>query len=126
VIGASEDGNDVDGKEKLFKFLFGEEATNKFKFKTNGTILEINRDNYKFLNVSEEHIKELEQYEVIIVDEIGQYNEIELQLIDEIAKKAKIYVIGLGDHCQIGDIVEYTDSKDQTGTANSNYQDVDI
>jgi hypothetical protein len=71
------------------------------------------------LKVSEEKLKELRKYKLIIIDEVGQYNEIELQLLDEIAREAGIHIIGLGDHCQMGDIV--TDGEQ---TYNSNYQDV--
>jgi hypothetical protein len=72
------------------------------------------------LKLSEEKIKELKKYEVLVIDEIGQYNEVELQLIDAVAQQAGFYIIGLGDHCQMGDIVDIPD----VGNSNSNYQDV--
>ena len=118
VVGQSEDGKEIDSKEALFKFLFGEEATHKFDIKV-GAICTIDKSKYPFLKVSEEKLKELRKYKLIIIDEIGQYNEIELQLLDEIAREAGIHIIGLGDHCQMGDIV--TDGEQ---TYNSNYQDV--
>jgi DNA replication protein DnaC len=74
------------------------------------------------LKLSEEKIKELKKYEVLIIDEIGQYNEVELQLIDAVAQQAGFYIIGLGDHCQMGDIVDI----DGLGNSNSNYQDVRV
>lgn len=121
--------NDEFGKEGLFKFLFGENATNKFDIiceKDTGK-LKIDRSKYGFLEVSPEKLEELGQYEILIIDEIGQYNEIELELIDEIAEKANILVIGLGDHCQIGDIIEYTKEGDpKIYSDNSNYQDLEV
>jgi hypothetical protein len=121
--------NDEFGKEGLFKFLFGENATNKFDIicEEETGKLKIDRSKYGFLEVSPEKIEELKQYEILIIDEIGQYNEIELELIDEIAGKADILVIGLGDHCQIGDIIEYTKEGDPKAYSdNSNYQDLEV
>ena len=63
------------------------------------------------------------QYSAILIDEIGQYNQIELKYIDRIAKKAGIVVIGFGDHCQIGDIIEYEDVDGKTRKAVSSYTD---
>lgn len=123
IIGQSEEGKEVDGKEELFKFLFGETATNKFEFTSENKILKIkDLSKYPFLKLSEEKIKELKKYEVLIIDEIGQYNEVELQLIDAVAQQAGFYIIGLGDHCQMGDIVDI----DGLGNSNSNYQDVRV
>jgi hypothetical protein len=106
----------------LFKFLFGETATTNFEFEVKDSVLKIKDDSkYPFLKLSEEKIKELKKYEVLIIDEIGQYNEIELQLIDKVAQQAGFYVIGLGDHCQMGDIVLANANE-----SNSNYQDVRV
>lgn len=123
VIGGFEDGKEVDAKEKLFKFLFGDAATNKFEFTAKDDVATIDRSKYPFLdNISEAKLKELKEYKVILLDEVGQYNEIELRLIDEVAQKAGIYVIGLGDHCQMGDIIKLDDGR----LSNSNYQDLNV
>lgn len=114
------------GKTALFKFLFGDNATNEFELVEENGVLKIKDiNNYSFL-ISDSQLDKLKDYEVLIVDEIGQYNEVELKYIDEIAAKAGIVVIGLGDHCQMGDVVTYTHTSGSTGTANSNYQDVEV
>ena len=132
INGKDEEGKVVteDCKEALFKFLFGEKATNKFDYigdKETGA-LKIDRSKYDFLELTPTKLNELKQYEIMFIDEIGQYNEIELKLIDEVAEKAGIIIIGLGDHCQIGDIVESTaeDDKEAKSSDNSSYQDVEV
>lgn len=113
----------MSGKEALFKFLFGDDAHVNFKFKTDkdGNII-IDESAYPFLN-SEKELAKLKKYSAILIDEIGQYNQIELKYIDRIAKKAGIVVIGFGDHCQIGDIIEYEDVDGKTRKAVSSYTD---
>ena len=113
----------MSGKEALFKFLFGDDAHVNFKFKADkdGNII-IDESAYPFLN-SEKELAKLKKYSAILIDEIGQYNQIELKYIDRIAKKAGIVVIGFGDHCQIGDIIEYEDVDGKTRKAVSSYTD---
>ena len=125
VIGKSEKDGEVDGKEALFKYLFGDEATNKFEYQFDD-ILKIEQDKYSFLKLSDLQIKKLEKYELLLVDEIGQYNEIELQLIDKVAKEVGFYVVGLGDHCQMGDLIRQKREKEKEQFHNSNYQDVAV
>jgi hypothetical protein len=125
VIGKSEKDGEVDGKEALFKYLFGDDATNKFEYTFDG-ILKIEQDKYPFLKLSTSQIKKLEKYELLLVDEIGQYNEIELQIIDKVAKEVGFYVVGLGDHCQMGDLIRQKREKEKEQFHNSNYQDVAV
>ena len=125
VIGKSEKDEEVDGKEALFKYLFGDDATNKFEY-TFADILKIEQNKYPFLKLSDSQIKKLEKYELLLIDEIGQYNEIELQLIDKVAKEIGFYVVGLGDHCQMGDLIRQKQEKTKEQFHNSNYQDVAV
>lgn len=129
TFGESTSYKTISEKKELFKFLFGDKATNEFDLKLdkNNVNLEINnRSQYKFLKPSKEHIEDLKKYSVLVIDEIGQYNEIELRLIDEIAKKANIFVFGLGDHCQIGDIVTFTDNDNKKQRNSSNYRELSV
>jgi len=126
VIGKSEKDGEVDGKEALFKYLFGDDATNKFEYEFEKGTVKINQDKYPFLKLSDLQIKKLEKYELLLVDEIGQYNEIELQLIDKVAKEVGFYVVGLGDHCQMGDLIRQKREKEKEQFSNSNYQDVAV
>ena len=126
VIGKSEKDGEVDGKEALFKYLFGDDATNKFEYEFEKGTVKINQDKYPFLKLSDLQIKKLEKYELLLVDEIGQYNEIELQLIDKVAKEVGFYVVGLGDHCQMGDLLRQKQEKTKEQFSNSNYQDVAV
>jgi hypothetical protein len=113
----------MSGKEALFKFLFGDDAHVNFEFKAgkDGDIY-IDESLYPFLN-SEKELAKLKKYSAILIDEVGQYNQIELKYINEIAKKAGIVVIGFGDHCQIGDIIEYKNEAGDKGKAVSSYTD---
>lgn len=129
TFGESTSYKTISGKKELFKFLFGDDATNEFELKLdeNNVNLEIiNRSQYKFLKPKKEHIENLSKYEVLVIDEIGQYNEIELRLIDEITKKANIFVLGLGDHCQIGDIVAFKDNDNKKRYNSSNYRELSV
>lgn len=125
TFGETDDKKIFKNKLELFQFLFGKDANLDFKIEVKNKVLKL-KERPKFLNPSKEHIATIkESADVLIIDEIGQYTEIELMLIDEIAAKAGIHVIGLGDHCQIGSLATFGEGKN-TRRENSNYKEIEV